>query len=64
MLNYAMLRVRRRALHFVNDLWALVSTAPFYKVEMTGEWNLPDPKTPAVYVCNHQSYLDIYTLFR
>ncbi|XP_057487765.1 1-acyl-sn-glycerol-3-phosphate acyltransferase LPAT1, chloroplastic-like isoform X2 [Actinidia eriantha] len=31
-------------------------------VEVEGLENLPAPNTPAVYVSNHQSFLDIYTL--
>ena len=56
-------RYRRYALSFVNDVWACVSTFPFFKVEVIGRENLPSVETPAVYVANHASYLDIYSLF-
>jgi 1-acyl-sn-glycerol-3-phosphate acyltransferase len=55
--------VRRRAQHWVNNVWAKVSTGIFYRVTIVGRENLPPPNAPAVYVANHQSYLDIYTLF-
>jgi 1-acyl-sn-glycerol-3-phosphate acyltransferase len=55
--------VRRRAQHFVNNVWAKVSTRIFYRVRIVGRENLPDPNAAAVYVANHQSFLDIYTLF-
>ena len=54
---------RRLALHFVNDLWACASTALFYRVEVRGAEHLPKRTEAAVYVANHQSYLDIYSLF-
>ena len=54
---------RRSALHFVNDLWAVCSTSPFYEVEVRGAQNLPAYDEPVVFVANHQSYLDIYSLF-
>lgn len=54
---------RRRAQHFVNDWWAKASTAPFYRVRIVGAEKLPKANEPAVYVANHQSFLDIYTLF-
>jgi 1-acyl-sn-glycerol-3-phosphate acyltransferase len=53
----------RRAQHFVNTLWAKVSTGIFYPVTLVGAANLPPAGAPAVYVANHQSFLDIYTLF-
>ncbi|GJM91108.1 hypothetical protein PR202_ga07452 [Eleusine coracana subsp. coracana] len=34
----------------------------FYKLEVEGMENLPPNSSPAVYVANHQSFLDIYTL--
>eukprot|EP00898_Chlorokybus_atmophyticus_P002088 jgi/Chlat1/2880/Chrsp195S08771 len=57
-------KYRRRFLHFCNDTWAFVSTAPFMRVDVQGAENLPRPDEAAVYVANHQSYLDIYSLFR
>ncbi|KAG2434449.1 hypothetical protein HYH02_012279 [Chlamydomonas schloesseri] len=56
-------KYRRLAQHFVNNLWACASTAPFYKVTIIGRENLPPPDKPVVYVANHQSFLDIYSLF-
>ncbi|KAK4784351.1 hypothetical protein SAY86_018719 [Trapa natans] len=55
-------RYQRKAHHFVAKLWSMWSIAPFYRIEITGLENLPPPDTPAVYVSNHQSFLDIYTL--
>ncbi|KAF8056785.1 1-acyl-sn-glycerol-3-phosphate acyltransferase [Scenedesmus sp. PABB004] len=54
---------RRLAQHYVNNLWAIASTTPFYSVEVVGRENLPPPGAPAVYVANHQSFMDIYSLF-
>ncbi|KAG2423964.1 hypothetical protein HXX76_014903 [Chlamydomonas incerta] len=56
-------KYRRLAQHFVNNLWACASTAPFYRVTIIGRENLPPPDKPVVYVANHQSFLDIYSLF-
>ncbi|KAJ3689231.1 hypothetical protein LUZ61_018395 [Rhynchospora tenuis] len=53
---------RRRAHHFVAKLWASFTIWPFYKFEIEGLENLPSNTTPSVYVSNHQSFLDIYTL--
>ncbi|KAK4338557.1 hypothetical protein RND71_043044 [Anisodus tanguticus] len=55
-------RYRRRAHHLVARTWATLTIIPFYNVEFEGLENLPSPDTPAVYVSNHQSFLDIYTL--
>ncbi|XVF89277.1 hypothetical protein PTKIN_Ptkin19aG0117100 [Pterospermum kingtungense] len=55
-------RYRRKAQHFIAKLWAMVTIAPFFKIEFEGLENLPSQDTPAVYVSNHQSFLDIYTL--
>jgi len=56
-------KFRRLAQHFVNNLWAMASTWPFYGVEIEGRENLPPPERGVVYVANHQSFLDIYSLF-
>ena len=56
-------KYRRNALSFVNDVWATVSTSLFCPIEVVGRENLPSVETPAVYVANHASYLDIYSLF-
>ncbi|KAK9275200.1 hypothetical protein L1049_022461 [Liquidambar formosana] len=55
-------RYRRKAHHLVAKIWATLTVTPFVKVEFEGLENLPTPDTPAVYVSNHQSFLDIYTL--
>ncbi|KAK9724406.1 hypothetical protein RND81_05G070100 [Saponaria officinalis] len=55
-------RYRRRAQHLVAKIWATLTITPFFKVEFEGLEHLPGPDTPAVYVSNHQSFLDIYTL--
>ncbi|KAL5840038.1 hypothetical protein ACOSQ4_012646 [Xanthoceras sorbifolium] len=55
-------RYRRRFHHFIAKLWALSAVSLFLKVEIEGLENLPPQGTPAVYVSNHQSFLDIYTL--
>ncbi|GAB4850636.1 1-acyl-sn-glycerol-3-phosphate acyltransferase lpat1, chloroplastic [Ancistrocladus abbreviatus] len=53
---------RRRFQHLIARIWATLTIVPFIKVEYEGLENLPRPDTPAVYVSNHQSFLDIYTL--
>lgn len=55
-------RYRRKFHYFVAKLWATLTVTPFFKIEYQGLENLPSPDTPAVYVSNHQSFLDIYTL--
>ncbi|CAL9154114.1 unnamed protein product [Musa hybrid cultivar] len=55
-------RHRRRAHHLIAKIWATMTIVPFYKFEFEGMDNLPPQDTPAVYVSNHQSFLDIYTL--
>lgn len=55
-------RYRRKAHHFIAKVWATLTVTPFFKVEFEGLENLPSHNTPAVYVSNHQSFLDIYTL--
>ncbi|BAT93866.1 hypothetical protein VIGAN_08041100 [Vigna angularis var. angularis] len=55
-------RYRRKFHHFIAKVWATLTVAPFFKIEFEGMENLPPPDTPAVYVSNHQSFLDIYTL--
>lgn len=54
---------KRLAQHFVNNIWATISTWPFYRVSVEGRSNLPPPDQPVVYVANHQSFMDIYSLF-
>ncbi|KAJ4957768.1 hypothetical protein NE237_024879 [Protea cynaroides] len=55
-------RYRRKVHHLIAKIWATLTVLPFLKVEFEGLENLPPPETPAVYVSNHQSFLDIYTL--
>lgn len=55
-------RYQRKAHHLIAKIWATLTIFPFFKVEFEGLENLPTPETPAVYVSNHQSFLDIYTL--
>ncbi|XVE53645.1 hypothetical protein DITRI_Ditri03aG0019700 [Diplodiscus trichospermus] len=55
-------RYRRKFQHFIAKLWATATIAPFFKIEFEGLEHLPSQDTPAVYVSNHQSFLDIYTL--
>ncbi|XP_038723349.1 1-acyl-sn-glycerol-3-phosphate acyltransferase BAT2, chloroplastic isoform X2 [Tripterygium wilfordii] len=55
-------RYRRKAQHFIAKIWATLTVAPFFTVQFEGLENLPPPDTSAVYVSNHQSFLDIYTL--
>lgn len=55
-------RYRRRAHYFVAKMWATLTIIPFFKVEFEGLEHLPPPDTSAVYVSNHQSFLDIYAL--
>jgi 1-acyl-sn-glycerol-3-phosphate acyltransferase len=55
-------RYRRKFHYFVAKVWAKLTVTPFFKIEYEGLENLPPPDTPAVYVSNHQSFLDIYTL--
>lgn len=43
-------------------IWATWTISPFYRFEFVGLQNLPPGDVPAVYVSNHQSFLDIYTL--
>ncbi|KAK8444818.1 hypothetical protein SEVIR_9G204601v4 [Setaria viridis] len=55
-------RYRRRAQHYIAKIWATLTISMFYKLEVEGMENLPPNNSPAVYVANHQSFLDIYTL--
>ncbi|XP_028760862.1 1-acyl-sn-glycerol-3-phosphate acyltransferase 1, chloroplastic isoform X1 [Neltuma alba] len=55
-------RHRRNYHHFIAKIWSTLTVTPFYKVNFEGLENMPPRDTPAVYVSNHQSFLDIYTL--
>lgn len=55
-------RYRRKAHYIVAKMWAVLTVAPFVKIKYQGLENLPPKDTPAVYVSNHQSFLDIYAL--
>lgn len=59
----AMDRHRRRFMHMANSIWAFLSRALFYRVEVEGKANLPEPYESTVYVANHSSWLDIFSLF-
>jgi 1-acyl-sn-glycerol-3-phosphate acyltransferase len=56
-------KYRRRAEHIINTLWAKLTTLFYYPVTIHGLENLPASDQPAVFVANHESFLDIYTLF-
>lgn len=56
-------KYRRRAEHSINTVWAKLTTFLYYPVQIEGLENLPAPDQPAVFVSNHLSFLDIYTLF-
>lgn len=53
---------RRNAQQFIARIWSRLTVAFFYRIEVFGRENLPPPDVPALYVSNHQSFLDIYTL--
>ncbi|KAL5723857.1 1-acylglycerol-3-phosphate O-acyltransferase [Ranunculus cassubicifolius] len=55
-------RYRRKAHHLIAKIWATITIFPFIKIEFEGLENLPSRDIPAVYVSNHQSFLDIYTI--
>ncbi|KAL6223729.1 hypothetical protein ACLB2K_002587 [Fragaria x ananassa] len=55
-------RYRRRAHVFIAKIWATFAVTPFLNIKFEGLENLPPPDVPAVYVSNHQSFLDIYVL--
>jgi 1-acyl-sn-glycerol-3-phosphate acyltransferase len=54
----------RRGLHRIASFWgrSLILLAPGCRVEVIGAENLPKDK-PVIFACNHQSYVDIPTLF-
>ncbi|CAM6117018.1 unnamed protein product [Calypogeia fissa] len=56
-------KYRRKVQHIINRIWASLTILLFYKAEIIGRENLPSSDEAAVYVANHQSFLDIYTLF-
>ena len=56
-------KFRRRAEHAINTVWAKLTTLFYYPINIKGQENLPTHDQPAVYVSNHLSFLDIYTLF-
>ncbi|KAI3722615.1 hypothetical protein L2E82_33656 [Cichorium intybus] len=55
-------KYKRNFHHFVAKIWASMTIKPFFKLKIQGSENLPPQDSPAVYVSNHQSFLDIYTL--
>jgi len=56
-------RYQRTGEHLVNNVWAVLSTLPFFPVEIRGRENLPPKSQPVMFVANHQSFMDIYSLF-
>eukprot|EP00798_Chlamydomonas_sp_ICE-L_P029541 gene29541-5889_t len=56
-------KFKRLYIHVINNIWATLSTFPFFPVTVEGRENLPDSNTAVMYVCNHQSFMDIYSLF-
>ncbi|KAM1731755.1 hypothetical protein ACFX11_017600 [Malus domestica] len=56
-------RYKRKAHIFIAKIWATATITPFVRIKYEGLENLPPPDAPAVYVSNHQSFLDIYVLF-
>lgn len=55
-------KYQRKAHHLIAKIWSLSTISPFFPIEFEGLENLPPRETAAVYVSNHQSFLDIYTL--
>ncbi|XP_076887456.1 1-acyl-sn-glycerol-3-phosphate acyltransferase BAT2, chloroplastic-like isoform X2 [Bidens hawaiensis] len=55
-------RYQRNFHHWIAKLWASMTVCPFFKIKIEGFENLPPKNLPAVYVSNHQSFLDIYAL--
>mmetsp|Transcript_11294 Transcript_11294/g.25715 ORF Transcript_11294/g.25715 Transcript_11294/m.25715 type:complete len:324 (-) Transcript_11294:52-1023(-) len=55
--------VRRRFMDKVNMLWAWVAAGPFFRVKVKSAENLPPDDVPFVYVANHQSFLDIFSMY-
>ncbi|KAG9455419.1 hypothetical protein H6P81_008323 [Aristolochia fimbriata] len=53
---------QRKLHHLVAKMWATLTVKPFLPIEIEGLENLPSSNTAAVYVSNHQSFLDIYAL--
>eukprot|EP01023_Acetabularia_acetabulum_P010578 TRINITY_DN14810_c0_g1_i4.p1 TRINITY_DN14810_c0_g1~~TRINITY_DN14810_c0_g1_i4.p1 ORF type:complete len:374 (+),score=35.19 TRINITY_DN14810_c0_g1_i4:105-1124(+) len=53
---------QRKNQHFVNGFWAQLSTKIFFPVKVHGRENLPAVGEPVVYVSNHESNLDIFSL--
>ena len=56
-------KYRRGGEHIINTLWSKMTTLLYFPVKIKGLENLPDKSKPVVYVSNHESFLDIYTLF-
>ncbi|KAF5766313.1 putative 1-acylglycerol-3-phosphate O-acyltransferase [Helianthus annuus] len=55
-------RYQRSFHHLIAKIWASMTVFPFFKIKIEGFENLPPKNSPAVYVANHQSFLDIYAL--
>jgi 1-acyl-sn-glycerol-3-phosphate acyltransferase len=52
----------QRVHHYIAKIWATLTIFMFYKLVVKGMENLPLDSSPGVYVANHRSFLDIYTL--
>lgn len=55
--------IRRRFMDRINFMWAKIAVWPFFKVEVINPENLPGEDRAYVYVGNHQSYLDIFSMY-
>ncbi|CAI9265402.1 unnamed protein product [Lactuca saligna] len=53
---------QRKFHNFIAKIWASMTITPFFRLKIQGSENLPPQNSPAIYVSNHQSFLDIYTL--
>mmetsp|Transcript_46182 Transcript_46182/g.72264 ORF Transcript_46182/g.72264 Transcript_46182/m.72264 type:complete len:250 (+) Transcript_46182:102-851(+) len=54
---------RRRAVDMMVRIWAMGATLlMLYYPKLIGAQNLPDPNEGVMYIPNHSSYLDIFTL--
>jgi 1-acyl-sn-glycerol-3-phosphate acyltransferase len=52
----------RAFMHSINHVWASFSRMPFFRVDVHGADKLPSDGERVVYVANHSSYLDIFSL--
>lgn len=52
----------QRVQHYIAKIWATLTIFMFYRLVVEGMENLHLDSSLGVYVANHQSFLDIYTL--